>query len=262
MPDANQQITSTIIAGTLILLFFGVLFLAMIVYYNYRRRQTAQEKKAMKAQFDQQLMQARLEVQEQAFTHISEEIHDNVGQLLSLAKMQLSSIEDSALVDQETLSSARENVARAIRELRNLSRSLHTGHISALGIRQAAEEEGQRITRAGQLLVSVTSEGSERDITEDKQLILFRIIQECLQNCVKHAGATSVNIGFTWYPDQLRVRVRDDGKGFDPEVTLRGAAKGLGLQNIRNRARLTGGSGIISSKPGEGTTVTVMMPYE
>lgn len=262
MPDANQQITSTIIAGTLVLLFFGVLFLAMIIYYNYRRRQTAIEKKEMKAQFDQQLMQARLEVQEQAFTHISEEIHDNVGQLLSLAKMQLSAVDESDLVDHETLLSARENVARAIRELRNLSKSLHTGHIGALGIRQAAEEEGQRINRAGQLLVSVTSEGSERNITDDKQLILFRIIQECLQNCVKHANATSVNIGFTWYPDQLRVRVRDDGKGFDPEVTLRGPANGLGLQNIRNRARLTGGSGIISSAPGEGTTVTVMMPYE
>jgi signal transduction histidine kinase len=262
MPDANQQITSTIIAGIFSLLFVGVLFIAMIVYYNYRRRLTAREKKAMKAQFDQQLMQARLEVQEQAFTHISEEIHDNVGQLLSLAKMQLSSIGESDLVDHDTLLSARENVARAIRELRNLSKSLHTGHIRALGIRQAAEEEGQRINRAGLLLVSVTSEGSERDITEDKQLILFRIIQECLQNCVKHADATSVNIGFTWYPDQLRVRVRDDGKGFDPETTLKGPAKGLGLQNIRNRARLTGGSGIISSKPGEGTTVTVMMPYD
>jgi len=262
MPDANQQITSTIIAGIFILLFVGVGFIAMIVYYNYRRRLTAQEKKAMKAQFDQQLMQARLEVQEQAFTHISEEIHDNVGQLLSLAKMQLSSIGESDLVDHDTLLSARENVARAIRELRNLSKSLHTGHIRALGIRQAAEEEGQRINRAGLLLVSVTSEGSEHDIPEDKQLILFRIIQECLQNCVKHADATNVNIGFTWYPDQLRVRVRDDGKGFDPEITLRGPAKGLGLQNIRNRARLTGGSGIISSKPGEGTTVTVMMPYE
>ena len=262
MPDANQQITSTIIAGIFILLFVGVGFIAMIVYYNYRRRLTAQEKKAMKAQFDQQLMQARLEVQEQAFTHISEEIHDNVGQLLSLAKMQLSSIGESDLVDHDTLLSARENVARAIRELRNLSKSLHTGHIRALGIRQAAEEEGQRINRAGLLLVSVTSEGSEHDIPEDKQLILFRIIQECLQNCVKHADATNVNIGFTWYPDQLRVRVRDAGKGFDPEITLRGPAKGLGLQNIRNRARLTGGSGIISSKPGEGTTVTVMMPYE
>ncbi len=262
MPDANQQITSTIIAVLFILLFFGVLFLVMLVYYNYRRRQTALEKKEMKAQFSQQLMQARLEMQEQTFNHISEEIHDNVGQLLSLAKMQLSSIGEFEMVDHETIMAARENVARAIRDLRNLAKSLHTGHIRTLGIRQAVEEEGQRISKAGLLSVSVTSEGSERSIPDDKQLILFRIIQECLQNCLKHAEATFVNIGFTWYPDQLRVRVRDDGKGFDTEATLQSPASGLGLQNIRNRARLTGGSGIISSTPGEGTTVTVMMPYE
>lgn len=262
MSDANQQITSTIVAVLFILLFFGVLFLVMLVYYNYRRRQTALEKKEMKAQFDQQLMLARLEMQEQAFTHISEEIHDNVGQLLSLAKMQLSSTGEPGMIDPGSIMAAHENVSRAIRDLRNLAKSLHTGHIRTLGIRQAAEEEGQRISRAGLLSVSVTSEGSERSIPEDKQLILFRIIQECLQNCLKHAEATFVNIGFTWYSDQLRVRVRDDGKGFDPEATLQSSAGGLGLQNIRNRARLTGGSGIISSAPGEGTTVTVMMPYE
>jgi signal transduction histidine kinase len=233
----------------------------MLVYYNYRRRQTAVEKKDMKALFDQQLMQARLEVQELAFTHISEEIHDNVGQLLSLAKMQLSSFGEADIVDPEMVTAARENVARAIRDLRNLAKSLHAGHILTLGIRKAAEEEGQRFSRTGVLAVSVTSEGAEQKVSEDKQIILFRIIQECLQNCVKHADASFVNIGFTWYPDQLRVRVRDDGKGFDPESALQSAASGLGLQNIRNRARLTGGSGIISSAPGEGTTVTVMMPY-
>lgn len=261
MSDANQQITSTILAVIFILLFFGVLFLVMLVYYNYRRRQTALEKKQMKAQFDQQLMQARLEVQEQAFEHISQEIHDNVGQLLSLAKMQLSSLGDSDLVDHDTVMSARENVARAIRDLRNLAKSLHAGHIRALGIRQATEEEGLRISRSGLLEVSVTSEGPEHDIPEERQIILFRIIQECLQNCLKHAEASYVNIGFTWYDDQLRVRVRDDGKGFDAETVLQSTPSGLGLQNIRNRARLTGGAGIITSTPGEGTTVTVMMPY-
>lgn len=262
MPIADKQITYTIVAVLFILLFFGVLFLVLLIYINYRRRQTALEKKEMKAQFDAQLMQARLEMQEQAFNRISEEIHDNVGQLLSLTKIQLSSLEESHIVDHETLSEARSNVARAIVDLRNLAKSLNTSHIGSLSITKAAEEEGTRITRAGVMSVSVTSEGVEMPLSEERQVILFRIIQECLQNCVKHAEATYVNIGFTWYPDQLRVRVRDDGKGFDAETTLQNSTGGLGLQNIRNRARLTGGAGVISSAPGEGTTVTVMMPYE
>jgi signal transduction histidine kinase len=245
----------------LVLLFFGVLFIFMLSYIHYRRRQNAREKKAMQDQFDQQLMQTRLEIQEQTFRYLSEEIHDHVGQLLSLAKMQLSSFKEEEPVDRSLLKDIGSNVARALQDLRSLAKGLHAGHIRHFSIREAVDEEVQRIRKAGGLIVSVTSEGAEKKIKEEKQLILFRIIQECLQNCLKHAAATNINIGFTWYSEQLRVRVRDDGQGFDPDSAPT-IAGGIGLENIRNRARLTGGSSVIYSKPGEGTTVTVQIPYE
>jgi len=261
MPDAKEQITTTIFAVILVLLFFGVLFIFMLSYIHYRRRQNAREKKAMQDQFDQQLMQTRLEIQEQTFRYLSEEIHDHVGQLLSLAKMQLSSFKEEEPIDRSLLKDIGSNVARALQDLRSLAKGLHAGHIRHFSIREAVDEEVQRIRKAGGLIVSVTSEGAEKKIKEEKQLILFRIIQECLQNCLKHASASNINIGFTWYSEQLRVRVRDDGQGFDTDSapTLAG---GIGLENIRNRARLTGGTSIIYSKPGEGTTVTVQIPYE
>jgi len=261
MPDAKEQITTTIFAVILVLLFFGVLFIFMLSYIHYRRRQNAREKKAMQDQFDQQLMQTRLEIQEQTFRYLSEEIHDHVGQLLSLAKMQLSSFKEEEPVDRTLLKDIGANVARALQDLRSLAKGLHAGHIRHFSIREAVDEEVQRIRKAGGLTVSVTSEGAEKKIKEEKQLILFRIIQECLQNCLKHAAASNINIGFTWYSEQLRVRVRDDGQGFDPDSSPTVSA-GIGLENIRNRARLTGGSSVIYSKPGEGTTVTVQIPYE
>jgi len=261
MPTAKEQIATTILAVILVLLFFGVLFLVMLAYYNFRRRQTAKEKKEMQAAFEEQLQQARLEIQQQTLTYLAQEVHDNVGQILSLAKIQLSSFKEGDPVDFPLLHDARENVARSLQDLRSLARNLHAGQIRSFDIRKAVEEEVQRITRMGAISVSVTSEGAEHEIGDDKQLILFRIIQECLNNCLKHAGATSVNIGFSWYPNQLRVRVRDDGQGFDAETALR-RSSGLGLQNILNRARVTGGSGDIRSRPGEGTTVTVQIPYK
>lgn len=261
MPTAKEQITTTILAVTLVLLFFGVLFLVMLAYYNFRRRQTAKEKREMQAAFEEQLHQARLEIQHQTLTYLAQEIHDNVGQILSLAKIQLSSFKEGDPVDFPLLHDARENVARSLQDLRSLARGLHAGKIRSFDIRQAIDEEVQRITRASALSISVTSEGSERAIGDDKQLILFRIIQECLNNCLKHAQATNVNIGFNWYPNQLRVRVRDDGQGFDAETALQHST-GLGLQNILNRARVTGGTGDIRSRPGEGTVVTVQIPYE
>ena len=267
MPTAKEQITTTILAVILVLLFFGILFLVMLAYYNFRRRQTAREKQEMQASFEEQLQQARLEIQHQTLTYLAQEIHDNVGQILSLAKIQLSSFREGEAVDFPLLHDARENVARSLQDLRSLARGLHAGKVPSFNIRQAVDEEVQRIIRAGAITVSVTSEGDEHAIGDDKQLILFRIIQECLNNCLKHARATNINIGFSWFPNQLRVRVRDDGQGFDAEKTLRlssagGTDIGLGLQNILNRARVTGGSGDIRSRPGEGTVVTVQIPYE
>ena len=261
MPTEKVQIIPTILAVIIVLVFFGVLFLAMLRYYNFRRRQVAREKREMQAIFDQQLTQARLEIQEQTFSYLAEEIHDNVGQLLSLAKSQLSSFKEEETIDFHLLNDARENVGRSLQELRDLAKGMHSGHIIAFDVRQALDEEVQRITRTGHIRISVTSEGEEYRIRDDKQLILFRIIQECLNNCLKHAEATNINIGFTWFPGQLRVRIRDDGKGFDAEHTLQ-RPTGRGLQNILNRARLTGGSSAIQSRPGEGTVVTVQIPFE
>lgn len=261
MPAADAQIITTILGVIIVLVFFGVLFLVMLRYYNYRRRQAAREKREMQVIFSQQLTQARLEIQEQTFSYLAEEIHDNVGQLLSLAKIQLSSFKEEETVDFHLLGDARENVDRSLRELRDLAKGMHSGHIRAFDIRLAVDEEVQRITRTGRVRVSVTSEGEEHRIKDDKQLILFRIIQECLNNCLKHSGASNINIGFSWSSGQLRVRVRDDGKGFDTDHILQ-RAPGLGLQNILNRARLTGGSSLIQSQPGEGTTVTVQIPFE
>lgn len=260
MSEATDQLTTTILAVILVLLFFGVLFLVMLAYYNYRRRQTAREKKEMRAVFDQQLMQARLEIQEQTFTYLSEEIHDNVGQLLSLVKIQLSTLEESSVLDLDLVRETKENAAKAFRDLRSLAKGLHTGHIRSQSILLSVEQEAQRVSKAASLEISITTDGEEKKLSEENQLILFRIIQECLQNCFKHAEASFVNIGFTWYSDNLRVRIRDDGKGFDVDRALAGHS-GLGLNNILNRARLTGGSADIKSRPGEGTVVTIQVGY-
>ena len=99
MPTAKEQITTTILAVILVLLFFGILFLVMLAYYNFRRRQTAKEKKEMQAAFEEQLQQARLEIQHQTLTYLAQEIHDNVGQILSLAKIQLSSFREGEAID-------------------------------------------------------------------------------------------------------------------------------------------------------------------
>ena len=243
------------------LLFFGVLFLVMLAYYNYRRRFAAETKKELQAAFQGQLRQARVEIQHHTLTYLAREIHDNVGQILSLAKIQLSSFREGDPIDFPLLCDARENVARSLQDLRNLARSIHIGQFRSFDIVNAVVQEAQRISCTDALLVSATSEGPKQYVSDNKQLILFRMIQECLTNAIKHGRPNNVIISFNWFPNQLRVRVRDDGQGFDVETTRR-RSTGTGLQDILYRAHVTGGSCEIRSQPGEGTTVSIYIPYK
>ncbi len=113
----------------------------------------------------------------------------------------------------------------------------------------------------GILRAELATEGVLVELESRKKLILFRIIQECIQNCIKHAAATQLWIGLSWLSDCIRVSVRDNGRGFDPASVEEGC-RGQGLDNIRNRVRLTGGTHEIDSQVGKGTQITLTIPYE
>src|SRR6478735_5983233 len=112
MQDGKDQVIFTIIAVIIVLLFLGVLFLVMLFYYNNKKGQMSKEKQLMRATFDKQLLESKLEIQEQTFGMISQEIHDNVGQILSLAKVQLGIMEQKQSV--ETVGNVKESISLAM----------------------------------------------------------------------------------------------------------------------------------------------------
>src|SRR5207249_1689240 len=120
--------------------------------------------------------------------------------------------------------------------------------------------EIQRISRSGMMTTSMTTNGVMRDIPERKKLIVFRIIQESLQNIIKHSRATAIEVNFAFEADMLRIKVEDNGKGFKPE--LLDNKGGLGLQNIRGRAALIGGQALVDSRPDQGTIIEITLPYD
>jgi two-component system sensor histidine kinase UhpB len=126
-----------------------------------------------------------------------------------------------------------------------------------LGLVESIRELADSITRTQALKINLSvSELNEERIPENKQLMLFRIIQEQLNNIVKHAQALRVQINLHRTPSALLLEIKDDGTGFDPVKTR----KGLGLTNIRNRVELFNGSVAIDSAPGKGCTLRVTIP--
>jgi two-component system NarL family sensor kinase len=260
MQDAKDQVVFTIIAVIVILIFLGVLFLVMLFYYNNKKGQMSKEKQLMRASFDKQLLQSKLEIQEQTFDMISQEIHDNVGQILSLAKVQLSILEQREEMDGKLLSNVKESISQAMTELRDIAKSLSSERLHQMSLADSISQEIRRINRSGFIKVSAEITGTEKNISDQHKLIAFRIVQEGLQNILKHAGASDVNVSIRYLDDRMYITIFDNGVGFEPETELK-KRDGLGLQNILRRAELVGGSAEISSKPGEGTKLQIQMTY-
>lgn len=256
----RDQLIYFIIAATVILIALTVFLLFVFIWYRSRRNKHILEKQAMQTAFEQSLLQSRLEMQEQTFNTISQEIHDNVGQLLSLAKVQLSIAEQNETTDKNLLAEIKNNIGNALTDLRDIAKSLNSGRLHHLTLTQAIEQELQRISRTSLFEVFFTTKGGERLIGEQRKTILFRILQELFQNILKHAQASEIVVTVVFEESELSIDISDNGIGFVPdEQNIKPG--GLGLQNITARTGLMGGTANISSEPGRGTQITLHIPY-
>lgn len=260
MQETKDQVIFTIVAVILILLFLGVLFLVMLFYYNNKKGQMSKEQQLMRATFDKQLLESKLEIQEETFNTISQEIHDNVGQILSLAKVQLGILEQRQNIEGDLVSNAKESISQAMTELRDIAKSLSSERLQSLSLPESIAQEIRRINRSGFIKITAEVDGIEKNVPDQQKLIAFRMVQEGFQNIIKHAKASEVKVSIQYREEWLYISIFDNGTGFNPEEELKKRG-GLGLQNILRRAELVGGKASISSKPGEGTTLEIQIAY-
>jgi two-component system NarL family sensor kinase len=258
--DQSNEFIVAILAGTILFLLFAGFIIAYILIYRKKRSRHFQEMDKMKTIFNEEILKSRLEIQEHTFNHISQEIHDNVGQILSLANIQLNIMDQKEELDKTLLADAKENISKAMSDLRDIAKGLSREMIQHLNLQETIAEELQRINKTGLMRAETQMEGEEQPVDDQTKLIIFRIIQECLQNIIKHSSASKIKVAFHYQGDQIKIMVADDGKGFDPaEGSYK--QKGLGLQNIIHRAALLGGSASVDSAPGAGTKISIVVPY-
>jgi len=257
--DHYNEVFLAVLLTTVIFLFLSIAIVFLMLYFQKKKFQYAKERGELEKQYGEQLLQSRLEMQEQTFETISDEIHDNVGQLLSLAKLQLSILEQNEISDKSLITEIKGNVGNALTDLRDIAKSLSTSRIQELSLLQAVEQELQRIGRAGVIVCKVAVTGNEQQIAEQKKIIIFRIVQESLQNILKHAQATTINVEFD-FSEQLNIIIEDNGVGFSAGEKVK-IETGLGLQNIVKRATLINGEATINSIINNGTKITLTIPY-
>ena len=246
-----------VIAGTIMLLLLGIFIISFLFFYQKKHNVHKQEQELLQSAFRQELLKTQIEVQEQTLTNISREIHDNVTQVLSFVKLNLGMIGQESDTIKKKIDESRELVAQTINDLRNLSKSLSFEHIAELGLVKTIEIETDRINNSGLLKTILTINDDSYPLGEHRELVLFRIFQEALNNTLKHANAKHLKISLQYSEHLFNLILEDDGNGFLPgELNLSG---GLGLKNMQSRATLIGAVATIDSEPGKGCCIKIML---
>lgn len=226
-------------------------------------RYRTMEKTLLTQELDRQkiITLAVLDAQEKDRTRIGRELHDNISQILTTTKLYLeladSEKKDSTMLIRRSV----ESIQAAIDGIRNISRSLVAHSIADLGLIDSIGDLVRNIneTKAIQARYHISA-AAEKKLSDKVKLMVFRIIQEQINNILRHSGARNLNIDLVFNRRERRVElsITDDGRGFDPKKVRN--RKGLGLSNIHSRAELIGGRLRIESSAGQGCLLNVVIP--
>lgn len=247
---------TVLIVGIVVILFFVVFFYLFIIQLHRRRILHQKEVVDLKVQYEQTILQSQLEIQEQTFKNISQEIHDNIGQVLSLAKLNLNTIPNPG--NAEKIALTEELLGKAISDLRDLSKSLNSEKITDIGICEAIKQELATVERAAHIKTTFLCDDHEITLGSEKTIITFRMMQEILNNILKHARAKKITVDIAKLPQEIVIHIIDDGVGFNP-AQLKEAETGIGLKSIQQRSKLINAACTIHSAPGKGTDIQIVI---
>jgi signal transduction histidine kinase len=261
MLESDHEIYVAAVASASLMVFLAGVVGYAIFKYQRRMQLHFQEISRMKAAYEKELLRSQLEIQEQTMQTVAQEIHDNVGQLLSLIKINLGTLpptDDPQAVEKLVNTSAYLN--RAIGDLRGLSKALSGEHRLRAGLVAALRAELDAIRDTGVVETALTQIGDETRPDPRHELILFRIAQEMINNALKHARAKNIRVSLDYSVGRLNLTIADDGVGFDTGRVIAQSGGGSGLPNIQTRAKLIGADVTIRSAVGRGTTTVLSLP--
>ncbi|MEZ4782093.1 MAG: histidine kinase [Flavobacteriaceae bacterium] len=265
MVQTSEQLVSTDAERYLLIYMIAVLVIVtglvilFFIVFQKRKNKLLLDKIQREREFEEELVKTQTEIQEQTLKNVGQELHDNIGQLLSVANMQLSLVSSLA---QDSIKNKVEDtksvIGDAIKEVRGLSKVLNSEVILNFGLNKSVKNEIDRINKLNRINAKLKFEGQENDIVSKDAIILFRIFQEFLSNTLKYAEATTFKINLNYLNDKLIITAYDNGKGFNVEKV----EKGSGLINMRDRAALIQAKFNLTSQQEIGTKLELEYPIK
>lgn len=237
--DKNQtDILYFLIITTSLLVFFSVLVINLLLVSRNRKLRHINEMHRLQVLQEKELANVRLEVTETTLREVAADLHDDTGQLLTVAIMQLNRLSKNAPDD--TVEQALHAVRSGLDSVRNISRILNSDYLRSFGLKTALQRLKERLEKGGKLHLRYDLDDDLVWSDPSLELHAFRIIQELVSNTIKHAEATEINIQLNMKEDKISMYYTDNGKGL-PDDPGRPAAPGAGLLNIEQRVKYMGG---------------------
>ncbi|AWM14398.1 histidine kinase [Flavobacterium sediminis] len=240
-----------VIFATLGLTGLCFVIILLIVIFQQKKNKLLIKQVEEKKNFEREIVESQIEIKEQTLRNISWELHDNIGQLLTLAKIQLQKIEHS---DTREL---HDNLTRILNEVRALSKVTNPDYISQITLEDALKLEIERFNRLNYIESTLELKGNFSHINPKAEIIIFRILQEFFSNTIKHSKATKLNVVVEYnnLTNELIIEANDNGKGFDTSTNF---AMGVGLLNMKKRASLIQADIKLNSKIDVGTNLLIV----
>lgn len=255
----QTEIQVLIFVVTIIVLILAITLILFFSFFQNKKTAYLIEQRETKIRFEEEITKSKWEIQEQALKNISWEIHDNVGQLLSVAKMQINILQmELPEIQQNKIIEVGEIVGKSLQELRGLAKSLNPETIKNKGLIESLTHEIDRFNRLNFINASLTVSNESFNLSNEKEIILFRILQESFNNTLKHSKANILTVKLNFNPSNLEIFIEDDGVGFDMNATNNFG--GIGLLNMESRAKLIGAKFVMESAENKGTKLYISCP--
>jgi two-component system, NarL family, sensor kinase len=265
MQSSLSQLIILIVISTILILALVGFTIFIIFLYHKKQVSFLQNLETLKLDHEKSLLKTQLEIQEQTFQNISREIHDNIGLSLTLAKLNLNILElEKTQRSEELVSSSVDLIGKAINDLSDISKCLNSDAISQQGFLNALQLEIERLIKLNRFQVNFEIIGNPIFFDSQKELVLFRIAQEALNNIIKHANAQNISMRVSFNTKEVKLSIQDNGKGFCYPERQKSLQENMraGLANMQIRSKMINGSINIESEIGKGTSILVTAPLD
>lgn len=260
----NREIILTIIGVSILMLLLVLFLILFTLLFQKRQFKYKQEKAALHARYAQEMLQTQIEVQNTTLQQLGQELHDNIGQLLSVARINLNILEEMEHGSEarEYILQTNEVIEHSIEDLRGLTKSLDGDFVKNFGLEESLAHELLRIRKTNKFQTELSVHGERYTMGYEKEIVLFRVSQEVLNNVLKHSRATCITAELHYHPETFSLLLHDDGIGFDPEKIRNNplTESGAGLRNMERRTEMIGGRFRLTSSPQTSTSIRIDVP--